>query len=143
MATLKTYSHYSVVIGGVTYSAGSLTTPSASITVTTSFVQSFSVATANTQKIFDVADDLADFDYMYVVSDQTIELEVVADDGANVVVSVLPLFAGVPQIFGSDASRDSDHTEDWGVDGAAVTIDKLTINNASGSTALITVAAFT
>jgi len=144
LSTINTWKRVEVNIGGVNYAFGDLVTPQ---TVTLGsdgvHIQRFEVATATTQKIFDVADDLADFDYLIVISTQDIEIEKVIDDGANVVVTVDPIYANLIYDLHGDGSRDSNHTEDWGADGTAATIDKLTISNASGSTANVLVAAFT
>jgi hypothetical protein len=143
MATVDITQHFESALGGHVFTGGSITV-SQSITLDgDAHIQRHTIATATTKKVFDIADDLADFDFLYLKSDKTVEAEFVVADGGNVVVFVLPLVANIPLMLGSDASRDSAHTEDWGVDGTADTIDKITISNASGATANVDVAAIT
>ena len=106
-------------------------------------IQSYSVATTTSQKLFDVTEDLADFDLLYIKSSQTIEVEFVVANGANQVVFVLPLVANLPLVLMSDNSRDSTHTEDWSVVGTAGNIEKITAYNTSASTATVDVVAIT
>jgi hypothetical protein len=144
--TLKLYQRIEVQdsSGNVLASQGSRST---SVDLTASgellFNKRFYVATASLQKLFDVATDLADFDCMWIVSDKAIELELVAANGASQVMSTVSLAANVPFVISDDASRQSDHTEDWAVPGTADTIDKITAYNTSGANATILVIAAT
>lgn len=145
MADIKVREKVDSTINGSVVSYGDI---NSSVTVTAAtggkLDAVFPVADAGTQKIFDVADDLADFDYLRITSDQTVEAEfVVGNGGGSEVMFVLEIVANLPFHLGSDASRLSDHTEDWGADGTADTIDKITIKNSSGSTANVHVLAAT
>jgi hypothetical protein len=96
-----------------------------------------SINTGDVKKIFDVTEDLANFDALAIISDQTVEIEFVVADGSKQVVFILTILANLPFILGSDNSRDSDHAENWATDGTADTIDKITVKNSSGATALV------
>lgn len=142
-ATLNHYSFFTVTLNGKTVSAGSLTVPTSVAIGGQQHVQSFSVAQDGIQKVFDVSEDLADFDYMWIEADQDIEIEYVVANGGNEVVSTLKAVANVPFTLSSDVARDSAHAEDWGTDGAADTIDKVTIVNKETTTANVYVYVFT
>ena len=136
--------HVETTLDGEVISLGSLTSPT-SVTYATEHghFQQYTVASSSTQKLFDVSEDLSDFDVMFIVSSQDVEVEYVVANGGNEVVYTRKIRANLMEIIGSDDSRDSTHTEDWGADGTADTIDKVTVKNTGSSSANIKVLALT
>ena len=116
-----------------------------SVTASTGIVhdQSFSLATATTVKIFDIDEDLADFDVLVIVSDTNVYLETVVDDDADVgeVASTIPITANVPFILGRDDAY-ANYTVNF-AGGTLDVIETLRIRNVSGGTAIINIFAAT
>lgn len=145
MATVNNYHYWETTIDGTLYHGGSLTTPvSVTAAVEEKHLQTFSVEDAATKKIFDVATDIGDFDYMVITSDQAVLLQIVVDDNgtSGEAYMVFTLIANLPFIMPSKVALASDGTVDL-FDGTADVIERIDIKNSSGVTAKISVAAFT
>lgn len=145
MSTINTWIRSEVTIGNQKYTLGDIFNP-VQITLGSDVVhiQRVSVADSTATKLFDIADDIADFDFLWIESSQTGEVELVVADGeAGVQLIVLPVLANLPLILGGDNSRESDHTEDFGTVGTADNIEKITFYQTSGSAANVLLAAFT
>lgn len=146
MSTLR-LTHYTEVTGadGSVHRLGDLSTPD-TITVGDGIIWNaeFSIANGNTAELFDVADDLGDFDFLIVLSDQDINLQIVIDDDGNNGESfiVIGLLADIPFILGTDDGLAGDGTVD-NFDGTADVIERLNAKNSSGSTAKVRVLAGT
>ncbi len=111
-ATLKLIRYAIVDIDGKPYRLGHLT-EEVTITLGDELVHEHvhSVGPGTIVKIFDVDEDLADFDFLWIESDLDVMLEFVVDDDADVgeVASTFPLEGsgtansyGVPFILGRD-----------------------------------------
>lgn len=81
--TLSLYSFMSVKLDGRPIEAGSLQIP-ATLQIESVHDQVVSVGTSTTVDIFDVADDLADFDFLWVQTDFDLMLELVTDSNASI-----------------------------------------------------------
>jgi len=96
------------------------------------------VADAATVTVYDPTNDAgvpADFDALYLLSDETVSLEMTCNEGdANEALFVVELTADLPFVLFSDASTYG-ATPD--LSGTADVIDKLRVKNSSGSTATI------
>lgn len=146
MAAINVYTFFETTIDGVRVTGGSLTTPTA-VTAASEVKhdQTFSIANGGTQELFDVDDDIGDFDFLWILSDQSdVLLEIVVDDDADNGESyqVKELFAGLPFILGSDDALASDGTVS-AFTGTADLIERITVKNSSGSTAKVRVFAAT
>ena len=105
---------------------------------------------------------LGDFDFLWVEADQTVELQLVCNEGGALSGSEIQngfcvkLIAGVPFVLGSDDSRnmgdmagtfnESNHgteIDTWESTWSADTIDRIECYNSSGSTANVRVFAAT
>ena len=106
--------------------------------------QTFVIATGSTQELFDVSDDLGDFDVMIIESSQILLLEILIDDDADNGESyqVISLAANVPFILSTDDGLASDGTA-TAFTGTADVVEKITCKNSSGSTATIRVVTLT
>lgn len=103
----------------------------------------YSLATATNKVILNVGsaatDDIGSFDFVYILSNQDLSLEIMATtqaDNGNVTIE-----AGVPFILANQSSRA--YAAAGVFAGAAQNITKLTVRNDSGSTATIEVFAAT
>jgi hypothetical protein len=97
---------------------------------------SYKVAASGTQKLFDTADLMGTFDFMFIVSSENAWLQVVVDDNASngELYQVITLTQDVPHIFGSNAALAGNGSVD-GFNGATDVIDRINFKNKSGSTA--------
>ena len=165
MATLSLTTHFTVDIDdddSHTITGGS-TTATDSITVTHYFDKRYSITTgiANVTEIWSDS-MLADFDFLWIEADQTVELQLVCNEGGTVSGSDLQngftveLIAGVPLILGSDKSRNmgdvagsltegniNTEMDTWESTWTADVIDRIECYNSSGSTANVRVFAAT
>lgn len=146
MATLRHYSYTEVVLDGTKHSIGSLTDPvEISVSGELLYDRTFSVATTAKQLIFSVSNvDLADFDFLVVLSDKDdVVLELVTDDGNEVGerVGTYELRANVPFVLGSDDSY-ANHTVDFAA-GTLDSVETLRVKNNNSATARIRVMAVT
>jgi|SRR3990167_4751653 len=91
----------------------------------------------------DGSETSANFDFLVVMSDQDVYLEMVTDtSGAQDDVNIVEVFAGIPFILGSDdgvGAYGADVTGFKHASAASVTIERLRIGNVSGSTAIVRV----
>ena len=163
MATLSLTTHFTVDIDdddSHTITGGS-TTATDSITITHYFDKRYSVTNSTLTEIWNDT-MLADFDFLWVEADQTVELQLVCNEGGTVSGSDLQngftveLIAGVPLILGSDKSRNmgdvagsltegniNTEMDTWESTWGADVIDRIECYNSSGSTANIRVFAAT
>ena len=163
MATLSLTTHFTVDIDdddSHTITGGS-TTATDSITITHYFDKRYSVTNSTLTEIWNDT-MLADFDFLWVEADQTVELQLVCNEGGTVSGSDLQngftveLIAGVPLILGSDKSRNMGDVEGsltegnintemdtWESTWTADVIDRIECYNSSGSTANVRVFAAT
>ena len=104
MATVNVYSYWEASITSARREGGSLDTPVAVVAASNVVHdQTFAITNGSTQEIFDVADDIPDFDFMVVLSDQAVLMQIVVDDGAQngEAFIVFTLIANLPFIFPS------------------------------------------
>ena len=168
MATLSLTTHFTVDIDdddSHTITGGS-TTATDSITITHYFDKRYSIANTTLTEIWNDT-MLGDFDFLWVESDQTVELQLVCNEydgstGGTLSGSDLEngftveLIAGVPLILGSDKSRNMGDVagslseanlrveiDTWESTWSADTIDRIECYNSSGSTANVRVFAGT
>lgn len=86
-ATVRLWSRLEVVVNGQVIAAGRrLTDAPHKISLASGIVheQTVSIAAGSSAKLFDVDDDIADFDLLWIESDQTVVLQLVTDDDADV-----------------------------------------------------------
>ena len=140
--TIKLTSRYEVVVNGVIYSLGSSEPVSISV-AGQNFQQRMACAQNTTVTLLDTTADLADFDFLFIVSDQDVYLELVTDDDASIgerSYTVL-LAAGVPFVLGSDNSY-ANYTVNFG-GGTIDVITTIRARNLGATTANISIAAWT
>ena len=106
--------------------------------------QTFVIANAGTQELFDVDDDIGNFDLMVIESTQSLLLQIVIDDDANNGESyqVKTIGANVPYILSSEVGLASNGSVD-SVNGTSDLIERINCKNSSGSSATVRVVAFT
>ena len=163
MATLSLTTHFTVDIDdddSHTITGGS-TTATDSITITHYFDKRYSITNTTLTEIWNDT-MLGDFDFLWVESDQTVELQLVCNEGGALAGSdiqngfCVKLIAGVPFVLGSDDSRhmgamagtfnESNHgteIDTWESTWGADVIDRIECYNSSGSTANVRVFAAT
>ena len=163
MATLSLTTHFTVDIDdddSHTITGGS-TTATDSITITHYFDRRYSVADTTLTEIWNDT-MLADFDFLWVESDQAGEIQLVCNEGGTLSGSniengfCVKLIAGVPFILGADDSRnmgdmaatfnESNHQSEidtWETNWAADTIDRIEWYHSTGSTANVRIFAAT
>jgi len=93
--------------------------------------------------LFNDTEDIADFDFLYIISSQNIMLELTTDlnNGVGDEVYTLPLLANMPFILGRD---DSYANYSAGFAGGTLdTIERIRASNTSGSTAEVRIVAIT
>lgn len=101
--------------------------------------QEHSVATTATVKLFDIADDLADFDFLFVIADQVGNIQLANNAAAT--FFTMQMLADLPFILGGD---NSEHTGTIGAfDGTSDPIERVYFENTSANTALVRVVAIT
>ena len=163
MATLSLTTHFTVDIDdddSHTITGGS-TTATDSISISHYFDKRYSVADTTLTEIWNDT-MLADFDFLWVESDQAGEIQLVCNEGGTLSGSniengfCVKLIAGVPFILGADDSRnmgdmaatfnESNHQSEidtWETNWAADTIDRIEWYHSTGSTANVRVFAAT
>ena len=163
MATLNLTTHFTVDIPDDdthTITGGS-TTATDAISITHYFDKRYSITNSTLTEIWNDT-LLTDFDFMWIESDQTVELQLVCNEGGTLASSniengfCVKLIAGVPFVLGSDDSRnmgdmagtfnESNHQTEidtWETTWSADTIDRIECYNTSGSTANVRVFAAT
>lgn len=84
MATLNFYCYVQGVINEQNVEFGSLRTPTV-LTIGSNIrvINELSIAASSNSKIFDVDDDLSDFDLLWVASDRDLILQLVTDDDGD------------------------------------------------------------
>jgi len=114
MAVLSITQSYSVTIDGQTFSGGSTTAATVTVAGETIVDRTYSVTTATIQELLRLGsntdDDLADFVFLFVLSDVAAEMRVQTDtddDGSGARQGfAIQLAAGIPlMLTGGDASR--------------------------------------
>ena len=163
MATLNLTTHFTVDIPDDdthTITGGS-TTATDSLTITHYFDKRYAITNSTLTEIWNDT-LLTDFDFMWIESDQSVELQLVCNEGGTLASSniengfCVKLIAGVPFVLGSDDSRnmgdmagtfnESNHQAEidtWETVWSADTIDRVECFNTSGSTANVRVFAAT
>ena len=163
MATLSLTTHFTVDIDdddSHTITGGS-TTATDSISISHYFDKRYSVPDTTLTEIWNDT-MLADFDFLWVESDQAGEIQLVCNEGGTLSGSniengfCVKLIAGVPFILGADDSRnmgdmaatfnESNHQSEidtWETNWAADTIDRIEWYHSTGSTANVRVFAAT
>jgi hypothetical protein len=107
--------------------------------------QSHSVLTTATAEIFDVADDISDFDFLWIKADQDdVLIQLVIDDNATNGESyqVVELTKNVPFILASDDALASNGAVDV-FTGTADVIERVNVKNNNASTTIVRVVAVT
>ena len=163
MATLSYTTHFTVDIPDDdthTITGGS-TTATDSITITHYFDKRYSITNSPLTEVWNDS-MLGDFDFLWVESDQAVELQLMCNEGGTVSGSdlentfVVKLAAGIPFCLADDASRNRgdvtgtfnesnylSENDTWESNWTADTIDRIECYNASGSTANVRVFAAT
>ena len=149
MATLKVIQHFEVTIGGVKYEFGSKTVAQ-EITIGTEvvFVHEFSIA-SGTGNVTELWSDsvTADFDFLFVESDQDANMQLLASENSNELGMSIPLVANVPYMLAADNSASGviANVDTWETSWTfvSVEIDRIEYFQTSGSTAKVVLAAFT
>lgn len=136
MATLRVWKAFEVDIGGVKYSGGSRS-DALELTVTQAVqIGPFSLAASTTRTIWTgSSDELADFDFLWILSNADIraELTVDADDDVGDELWGRIIEADMPfDLLGDGALAD--YTASFAT-GTADVIDRLRLRNASASAA--------
>jgi hypothetical protein len=140
--TLNVYQALDVTVDGVQLLRGSRSAPTA-ITVDGRRKEwNRSLATATTATVWDGTDTsepLADFDALYIKSDQILLVEFTCDKGAEVgtVVFARKLLASEPMLILHDDAMAL-YTANFAT-GTADVIDRIRVRNESGSTAIVDV----
>jgi hypothetical protein len=145
MATLSHFNYFECTIGGELKTAGSLTTAASTFTVTEVHDQTVTVGDGNTAELFDIADDLPDFDYLWIESNQGgCLLQIVIDDGGENGESyqVISLSANTAIVLGDNVGLASDGAVDL-FTGTTDAIERINFKNASGAPATVRTVAFT
>lgn len=106
--------------------------------------KTYSVANGSTQKLYDVDDDIGDFDVLAIVSTQNLLLQIVIDDDGDNGESyqVHTLRAYIPFLLGTDDGLASDGSVDL-FDGTADLVERINCKNSSGSAADVRILAGT
>lgn len=137
-ATLKLISHVIVDIDGKPYQAGSLTV-ARTLTLGSDLVfeQIYTVAPTTAVKLFDVAENLADFDFLLIETDLDVLLEFITNTAANYYRQALLGSAtansyGIPFMLGADDTDQQDGTV-AAFDGTADTIEQIYAYNESAT----------
>jgi hypothetical protein len=110
----------------------------------TVFQRQVSVAASTTATMFDIANDLGDFDVMVVVSDKSsVMLEWATDKDASVgdEFATIGLYANMPQMFGTDDSY-ANYTSNFG-GGTLDKIERVRVRNLGTTAAVVKLIAIT
>jgi len=137
-ATLKLISHVIVDIDGKPYQAGNLA-QARTITLGSDLVYEsvFSVAPTTAVKLFDIAENLSDFDFLLIETDLTVLLQFATNGATEYDVKELlgsgtANSYGIPFLLGSDDTQQQDGTIDL-FDGTADTIEQIYAYNESAT----------
>ena len=163
MATLSLTTHFTVDIpddDSHTITGGS-TTATDSITITHYFDKRYAITNSTLKEIWNDT-MLDDFDFLWIESDQIVEIQLMCNEGGTVAGSnlenawVVKLQAGVPFCLADDLSRNRGdvagsfseanylaENDTWETNWTADTIDRIECYNSSGSTANVRVFAET
>lgn len=149
MANVSVYQRATVTINERTYDMGSTTTPDIVVAAGEQvFERQYSIAASTLTIIFSNA-NLADFDFLYIVSDQDALIGLFANengaDGVSKALGVVELKAGVPFMLAGDNSRigTSANTETWETNWTADVIDRIELYHTASSSAKVNVFAVT
>jgi len=162
MATVNLTTHFTVDIDdddSHTITGGS-TTSTDSITITHYFDKRYAITNAAAATEIWSDSLLSDFDFIWIESDQTVELQLVCTEGGTIAGNDLQngfcvkLIAGVPFILGTDDSRNMGNVtlseseintemDEWETHWVSDHIDRIECYNSSGSTANVRVFAGT
>lgn len=142
--TINIWSRFEVVdANGVVYSGGRLSTEKPrTITTSTSDIhdQTHTVASSGIVKLFDIADDLADFEFLYVEATQDGLLQLVNKTAAN--FFTFQTIANIPTMIAGDSSLDS--TGSVGAfDGVSDDLERIYWKNTSSASGTARVVAVT
>lgn len=147
MAIVQVWNYWSVTIDGQLYEFGSLSSPVAVPVaggVIDPVVHSIANNTTVDSWVATSEEALSDFDFLFIVSDFDVFVELTVDQNAGVgkVVSTVQVKGtgvsgkyGVPLQLGSDTAK-ANYSEDF-AGGSDDVIDRLRIRNESGSTAKV------
>jgi hypothetical protein len=142
VATLNVYQAFDVTVSGVTTARGSRSAPSAITVAGQKKEWNRSLATSTTAVVWDGTDtdeSLADFDFFYLKSDQDLLVEFMCDKGGQVgtVVFARKVLANEPLMLLHDDAM-ANYTAAFAT-GTADVIDKISVRNTSGVTAVVDV----
>lgn len=151
MASIHVVSYVIATVNGRKYEFGSLSTPTALTAAgNLPFEQVESIAQNTTKTLFSTANDLANFDFLLIASDQDVLIELTCDRGNEVGDEYLVLKVlgsgtanvyGVPLMFSSDFSRAL-YTSNFAA-GTDDVIDQIRARNTGATTANVLCMAFT
>ena len=139
MATISYISYYEANVGGILYKLGSVEPVSITAGTGEVDIRRDVVATNTTKTLVDVtAGSITDFDFLMVVSDQDVHLEMITDDDASIGQKeyTVKLLANCPFALSSDISY-ANYTANFG----GGTLDKITtvrVRNLGATSANVT-----
>lgn len=164
MPTLSVTTHFTVTIDGDDdhVITGGSTTDADTISVTHYYDQRFSINDATLQELWSNSNALATWDFLWIESNQAVEIQLVAQEGGTVAGSdlengfIVKVAAGIPLILADDASRHlgdvtgtfneanyASEIDTWETNWGAAVIDRIECYNGSGSTANVRIFAAT
>lgn len=136
--------HGKVTIDGRNHEFGSLTTPQ-TVALGDEIKDSDDISVANgaSALLWDASRNVTDFDFLVVISDKIITLELQVDKDADVgtVTQTVTVAANIPFILAADDAYASDYVAvvptSAPAAGTADVIDKISVYNNSGDTAKV------
>lgn len=160
MAILSVKQSYSVTIDGQVYTGGSETAETITVAGETIFDRTYSIDSSTTvqTEVFRAGsaatDDIADWEFLFFLSDQDAHIRIVKDETSGTPATdghglVIALRAGVPFMWtGGDVSKgatagtvDADLASTGWADDAAGVLNAVEYNQQSGATAKLRVVA--
>ena len=105
------------------------------------FYKMVSIAQSTTGTLYDATTDLSTFQFLLVVSDQDVYLELTADQNASYGTELITtkILAGIPFVLGTNAAY-ANYTVNFG-GGTVDVIDRVRVRNLGATTANVTVLA--
>lgn len=166
MPTVSVYNYFTVTVGDQTYTGGSLSSAQSIATGSVVFDKSVSVANTTLTELLQVGsgvnDDIGDFDFLFITSDQDGDIQLVTNEGGVIGGSnlengfVLKLHANKPLMLCNDDSRNrgdmaagvdatnyAAEMDTWETTWAADTIDRVEFYHSTGTAATVRIFAVT
>ena len=169
MANVSLTQHFTYTVNGVTYTAGSTTTPQTiSIGSTEVFDKTYKIGASTSTEILscganpETGDNLPNFDFLWIQSDKAGEIQLVCNEGGTLSGNniengfVVKLAANIPFILPNDDSRnmgnmdgtfgESQHQDEiynWQTHWVADEIDRIERYSTVAGDSIVRVVAFT